>query len=84
MRRPSHDTFQSHTSHINNDSLHAQDVYHVPPSWWRSDGGEDEILIRSKTKLPNNVTTINPALASVVYRTDASSKSKSTIRAVLS
>lgn len=61
-----------------------QDTYHVPPEWLvkpsaaaAPHGGKittaaavNEMMVWSDPKLPNNVTQIDPALVSVVYRVD--------------
>lgn len=45
-----------------------QDCYHVPPSWLVD--GDNVVLVWNSATLPQNVTTVQPALASVVYRVD--------------
>ena len=47
-----------------------QDCYHVAPEWLHRGGAENEILVFSQSNLPTNVTNIDPALASIVYRVD--------------
>ena len=44
-----------------------QDCYHIPPEWLQP---QNELLVWSESKFPTNVTAIDPALASVVYRVD--------------
>ena len=39
----------------------------VPPEWIQE---QNEMLVWSDSKLPTNVTAIDPSLASVVYRAD--------------
>jgi hypothetical protein len=49
-----------------------QDCYHVPPEWIAA--GTNEMLVWSESKLPLNITVIEPSHTSVVYRVDGPSE----------
>mmetsp|Transcript_8167 Transcript_8167/g.24150 ORF Transcript_8167/g.24150 Transcript_8167/m.24150 type:complete len:109 (+) Transcript_8167:82-408(+) len=44
-----------------------QSAYHVPPEWIAS---RNEMLVFNSDKLPDNVTKVDPSVASIVYRVD--------------